>query len=304
MDSSSQTPVGRSTHFRPRDDIIMLKEVLAENPFGDTARWATVRAKLVDVSRKEFSARAVKDRAALLIKQFTASERIILRKSGTEEEYSERERLLEEVKLLHSEFKNKKDAAAVRRSNVAAGKAIRAAAAAASAPAYEAVYDVVPVDQNDHTDMDILIPSPPNPTQSPTPQPLPSQTPSPPPPPESPPLLPESHPTPGPSSRISSAEPPARKRRKVQKDGSMKEFLAEKQRVDKQFRERELTLEERKVTLEENRLKLDEMRLMLEKDKREELQQLNRELMEMKATAARCSKCSKVICDLGGEGEK
>ncbi|CAB0017458.1 unnamed protein product, partial [Nesidiocoris tenuis] len=98
----------RSTHFRPKDDIVMLKEVLAENPFGDTARWAAVRAKLVQVSQKEFSARAVRDRAGLLIKQFAASERIILRKSGTEEEYTERDRLLEEVKVLHNEFKNKK----------------------------------------------------------------------------------------------------------------------------------------------------------------------------------------------------
>ncbi|CAB0020878.1 unnamed protein product, partial [Nesidiocoris tenuis] len=57
--------------------------------------------------RKEFLARAVRDRAGLLIKQFAASERVIIRKSGTEEEYSERERLLEEVKVLYTEFKNK-----------------------------------------------------------------------------------------------------------------------------------------------------------------------------------------------------
>ncbi|CAB0017342.1 unnamed protein product [Nesidiocoris tenuis] len=51
---TSDRGYSRSAHFRPKDDIPMLKDLLTENPFRDTARWAAVRAKLVQVSQKEF----------------------------------------------------------------------------------------------------------------------------------------------------------------------------------------------------------------------------------------------------------
>ncbi|KAL3203819.1 hypothetical protein MRX96_053160 [Rhipicephalus microplus] len=58
---------------------------------------------------KVFSVRALRERLDLLMAQFLANDRASLRKSGTEEEYDEKERLLQEVCRLARDFgyKNK-----------------------------------------------------------------------------------------------------------------------------------------------------------------------------------------------------
>ncbi|KAH8028089.1 hypothetical protein HPB51_013136 [Rhipicephalus microplus] len=56
---------------------------------------------------KGFSVRALRERLDLLMAQFLANDRASLRKSGTEEEYEEKERLLQEISSLARDFGHK-----------------------------------------------------------------------------------------------------------------------------------------------------------------------------------------------------
>ncbi|CAN8013093.1 unnamed protein product [Ixodes pacificus] len=108
--------------FSAQDDISLLQEVHALNPFEDPSRWAQIVNNLLSATVKSFSARAVRDRLDLLIAQFAAEDRANLRRrlllcrmSGTKEQYSEKEHLLQEIADLTREFNYKYKAAAVRR---------------------------------------------------------------------------------------------------------------------------------------------------------------------------------------------
>ncbi|CAN8018958.1 unnamed protein product, partial [Ixodes persulcatus] len=96
-------------------DISLLQEVHTLNPFEDPSRWAQIANNLLSATGKSFSARAVRDRLDLLLAQFAAEDRANLRRSGTEEQYSEKEHLLQEIADLTREFNYKYKAAAVRR---------------------------------------------------------------------------------------------------------------------------------------------------------------------------------------------
>ncbi|CAN7951150.1 unnamed protein product, partial [Ixodes pacificus] len=100
--------------FSAQDDISLLQEVHALNPFEDPSRWAQIANNLLSATGKSFSARAVSDRLDLLLAQFAAEDRANLRRSGTEEQYSEKEHLLE-IADLTREFHYKYKATAVRR---------------------------------------------------------------------------------------------------------------------------------------------------------------------------------------------
>ncbi|CAN7991020.1 unnamed protein product, partial [Ixodes pacificus] len=91
--------------FSAQDDISLLQEVHALNPFEDPSRWAQIANNLLSATGKSFNARAVRDRLDLLIAQFAAEDRANLRRSGTEEQYSEKEHLLQEIADLTREFK-------------------------------------------------------------------------------------------------------------------------------------------------------------------------------------------------------
>ncbi|CAN8019348.1 unnamed protein product, partial [Ixodes persulcatus] len=101
--------------FSAQDDISLLQEVHALNPFEDPTRWAQIANHLLSAIGKNFSARAVRDRLDLLLAQFAAEDRANLRRSGTEEQYSEKEHLLQEIADLTREFHYKYKATAVRR---------------------------------------------------------------------------------------------------------------------------------------------------------------------------------------------
>ncbi|CAN7974785.1 hypothetical protein HPB47_019396 [Ixodes persulcatus] len=100
--------------FSAQDDISLLQEVHALNPFEDPTRWAQIANHLLSATGKSFSARAVRDRLDLLLAQFAAEDHANLR-SGTEEQYSEKEHLLQEIADLTGEFHYKYKATAVRR---------------------------------------------------------------------------------------------------------------------------------------------------------------------------------------------
>ncbi|KAL3191332.1 hypothetical protein MRX96_018740 [Rhipicephalus microplus] len=87
--------------------------VLAVDPFEDSSRWDRHHSQLIGgVAGGMFLARSLRDRLDLLLAQFAARDRENLRRSGTEEEYNEKERLLAEV--YHLAQNKKKIGEAIR----------------------------------------------------------------------------------------------------------------------------------------------------------------------------------------------
>ncbi|KAK8786821.1 hypothetical protein V5799_023403 [Amblyomma americanum] len=88
--------------FTFADDLALLREVNAQNPLKDAAQWKNILRNLNFTCGKPFTARALRGRLDLL-GQFIANDRTNLRKSGTEEEYEEKEKLLQ-ISDLAREF--------------------------------------------------------------------------------------------------------------------------------------------------------------------------------------------------------
>ncbi|CAN7982952.1 unnamed protein product, partial [Ixodes hexagonus] len=91
-----QPPASRR-RFTVGDDILLLREVVALNPFADPARWTTLIENLNAATGKAYTVRAARERCDLLLGHFRREDRTNLRKSGTEEQYSEKEHLLQEI---------------------------------------------------------------------------------------------------------------------------------------------------------------------------------------------------------------
>ncbi|KAH7968341.1 hypothetical protein HPB52_007949 [Rhipicephalus sanguineus] len=84
--------------------MALLRERLAENPFRDASQWPQVARNLQESAGKTVTARSAHERIDLLISQYASEDRANLRKSVTENEYSERDRMLQEVLDLAREF--------------------------------------------------------------------------------------------------------------------------------------------------------------------------------------------------------
>ncbi|KAK8787107.1 hypothetical protein V5799_023122 [Amblyomma americanum] len=82
--------------FRIDEDLLLLQEVVAQNPFQSPENWTAVLKNVFAVGR-ELTLRAIKDRTELLVGYFRQEDRANLRKSGTEEQYTERDQLLQEI---------------------------------------------------------------------------------------------------------------------------------------------------------------------------------------------------------------
>ncbi|XP_077501323.1 uncharacterized protein LOC144112338 [Amblyomma americanum] len=93
--------------FTFADDLALLREVNAQNPFKDAAEGKNILRNVNFACGKPFTARALRERLDLLLGQFIANNRTNLRKSGTEEEYEEKEKLLQEISDLAREFRYK-----------------------------------------------------------------------------------------------------------------------------------------------------------------------------------------------------
>ncbi|XP_077535345.1 uncharacterized protein LOC144147148 [Haemaphysalis longicornis] len=114
-------PKGQATRarFTVEDDINLLKEICAENPFKDSKAWLVI-AKNIEVGTKRiFTVRAIRDRCDLLLAQFVHEDRTNLKKSGTEEQYDEKHHLLQDTLDLAKEFGYQIKRSAVRKITVA-----------------------------------------------------------------------------------------------------------------------------------------------------------------------------------------
>ncbi|XP_012231480.1 putative uncharacterized protein DDB_G0271982 [Linepithema humile] len=91
--------------FTILDDLILLREVSGQNPYEESDRWKIVAERVANATQKNFSLRCVKEHVDHLLKIWTREGRAHLRKSGTEEQYNEKERLLQIVQDLQKEFR-------------------------------------------------------------------------------------------------------------------------------------------------------------------------------------------------------
>ncbi|KAM7311148.1 caldesmon-like [Ixodes scapularis] len=90
--------------FTVAEDLLLLQEIAARNPYGEPQRWADILSRLIAATGREFTMRAVRERADLLLGYFRQQDTANLRKSGTEEQYTEKEQLLQEISDLAREF--------------------------------------------------------------------------------------------------------------------------------------------------------------------------------------------------------
>ena len=96
--------------FKPQDDVDLLKLVVVDPPFR--AKHGQTQQKWVELLSKldlDISWRTLRDRFNLLVKQFKTTNADNLKKSGTEEEYTEKEVLLQEICDLMRESETSQD---------------------------------------------------------------------------------------------------------------------------------------------------------------------------------------------------
>ncbi|XP_064649914.1 uncharacterized protein LOC135501627 [Lineus longissimus] len=109
--AQAETPQQRKLFmFNMKKDIIMLKEIVAINPFDpDGGSWREVLVHYNNALKQYGllsscpSERTLTDRVTMLINKFNRDELTSLRASGTAEEVNERGELIREVKALKQE---------------------------------------------------------------------------------------------------------------------------------------------------------------------------------------------------------
>ncbi|CAM1296336.1 Uncharacterised protein g1535 [Pycnogonum litorale] len=97
----------RPFRFSARADILLLREALALNPFlcdrgSQYSAWEDVSESVLLLGL-HISGRRCRERILLLVQQFRRGDWEMLRRSGTEEQYNEKEKLLQEVVELLKE---------------------------------------------------------------------------------------------------------------------------------------------------------------------------------------------------------
>ncbi|KAF6213784.1 hypothetical protein GE061_011506 [Apolygus lucorum] len=276
--------------FYVSDDLQLLKLVLAENPFLHEEKWEHILKCMCDRILKPFTLRNIKDRVHFMMKEFKKSDRVILRKSGTEEEYREKDHLLEEVSQLQQEF-GKQGRGKMMKGRANEGKDASDATAAAAETLFNStttgfcdeIYDPeysssleLAIHSSPSSPIDSSNSTPHPPTDSHTHQSIPFSY-------ESPPTISEPLPsTPRlqlilkPESSLASHEPSTsapligvpmrnssidnnkRIRASSNAEGEISYFLEELEEEDRALKRRALDVEERKLALEERRLNLQE----------------------------------------------
>ncbi|CAN7940555.1 unnamed protein product [Ixodes pacificus] len=97
-------PATLRLRFTVDEDLCLLREVRAVNPFASPERWTLVYTDLLVALTRVFTIRAIRDRVDLQLGYFRQQDTANLRKSGTEEQYEEKDRLLQEISDLAREF--------------------------------------------------------------------------------------------------------------------------------------------------------------------------------------------------------
>nr|XP_015830239.2 uncharacterized protein si:dkey-45d16.4 [Nothobranchius furzeri] len=109
MTCPSATPRKRQVRFSARHDIILLREVIAQNPFGSKepgriwARVGEIITAALQTENFEVDARRCRERTMLLLDYYKKQDFPSLRRFGTERLYAQKEDLLHEVLELEAE---------------------------------------------------------------------------------------------------------------------------------------------------------------------------------------------------------
>ncbi|XP_024085015.1 uncharacterized protein LOC106662404 [Cimex lectularius] len=101
--SINKTTENRRLRFTAADDVALLREVVGSNPFEDPTAWSEIGREVNSTTNKNFTLRCLKEHVEHLIKLYIRGDTANLRKSGTEEEYAEKQHLLEMVTVLKKE---------------------------------------------------------------------------------------------------------------------------------------------------------------------------------------------------------
>ncbi|XP_061181155.1 MAP7 domain-containing protein 2-like [Saccostrea echinata] len=115
----------KQIRFKSEDDIRLLREIVASNPMKNKSKWAEIAATL---SSPDFilDARRVRERTHLLIDQHKRENRENLKRSGVDEEITEKTTLLDEVlELKEEEERGKKEEKEKKEKSENMGKEIR-----------------------------------------------------------------------------------------------------------------------------------------------------------------------------------
>ncbi|EGI70205.1 PREDICTED: stress response protein NST1-like [Acromyrmex echinatior] len=243
--------------FTILDDLILLREVSRQNPYEESDRWKTVAERVVNATQKNFSLRCVKEHVDHLLKIWTREGRAHLKKSGTEEQYNEKEGLLQQIQDLQKEFRRSGKGSNTQKSRLQRDVTL----------------------ENISDTLEVIIEEPTVPTVASIPS-FTSST-----------FLPIALPSPTSSSSSSSSTPltsgsplqsptmsPSRTgpiRNKIRHDALKKStlhFLQERHKKEVEFQEKQFHLEERRIQLEEDKFKMEkkerEARLELEIEER------------------------------------
>ncbi|XP_071557966.1 uncharacterized protein [Temnothorax nylanderi] len=256
--------------FTILDDLILLREVSEQNPYEESDRWKAVAERVVSATQKNFSLRCVKEHVDHLLKIWAREGRAHLRKSGTEEQYNEKEGLLQQVQDLQKEFRRSGKGSNAQKSRIQRDVTL----------------------ENISDTLEVIIEEPTVPTSIPSS--FMSST-----------LLPIALPSPTSSSssssstQLTSGSPlrspttsPSRTggpiRNKVRHDALKKStlhFLQERHKKEVEFQEKQFCLEERRIQLEEEKFKMErkerEARLELEIEERRQRIAMSKQKQEI-----------------------
>ncbi|XP_041371921.1 uncharacterized protein LOC121385344 [Gigantopelta aegis] len=87
------------------NDLKLLKEVVAQNPFKDKKTWETI-AEILSTAEFVIDGRRVRERTDLLVEKFKQKENVSVKSSGVVEDYDEKQMLLQEItELLEEEIR-------------------------------------------------------------------------------------------------------------------------------------------------------------------------------------------------------
>ncbi|XP_018305520.1 myotubularin-related protein DDB_G0290005-like [Mycetomoellerius zeteki] len=245
--------------FTILDDLILLREVSRQNPYEEGDRWKTVAERVVNATQKNFSLRCVKEHVDHLLKIWTREGRAHLKKSGTEEQYNEKEGLLQQIQDLQKEFRRSGKGSNAQKSRIQRDVTLENISDTLEViieePTVPTVATSIP-SFTSSTFLPIALPSPTSSSSSSSSTPLTSGSPL-----QSPTMSPSR--TGGPI------------RNKIRHDALKKStlhFLQERHKKEVEFQEKQFHLEERRIQLEEEKFKVEkkerEARLELEIEER------------------------------------
>ncbi|XP_056009994.1 uncharacterized protein LOC130051676 [Ostrea edulis] len=115
----------KQIRFKPEDDLRLLREVVGSNPLRNKNKWAEI-AEPLSTSTFILDSRRVRERTNLLIEQHKRETREHLKRSGVDEDVSEKTNLLDDViELKNEEEREKKEEKEKKDRSENLGKEIR-----------------------------------------------------------------------------------------------------------------------------------------------------------------------------------